>query len=135
GTQSLFALGNGYHGCWQSAHYAGVAQRWMLVRSEQASHREQQTLAKNLLKESTRELKAFAKLCARRFACQADAHAELSRFTASLMLLQLDAEVVSDPVYAGCGRPKKGEAPVSYQFHINGVAATSLTRVEEARNQ
>ncbi|WP_290437596.1 hypothetical protein, partial [Aeromonas caviae] len=44
-----YLLGNGYHGRWQHANYAGVAQRWLLVRSEQASHREQQTLAKNLL--------------------------------------------------------------------------------------
>ena len=51
GAQPLTALGNGYHGRWQHANYAGVAQRWLLVRSEQASHREQQTLAKNLLKE------------------------------------------------------------------------------------
>lgn len=53
-------------------------------------------MAKNLLKDSTRELKALAKLCARRFACEADTQAELSRFTASLMLLQLDSEVVAD---------------------------------------
>lgn len=46
--------------------------------------------------------------------------AELARFTASLMLLQLDAEVVSDPVYANCGRPKKVKAPISYQFRIKG---------------
>src|SRR5690606_27273613 len=128
GTQSLVALGNGYHGCWQSANYAGVAQRWLLVRSEQASHREQQTLAKNLLKDSTRELKAFGKLCAQRFACEVDAQAELARFAASLMLLQLDAEVVSEAIYAGRGRPKKGETPVNYQFHIKGLAASSLAR-------
>lgn len=135
GTQSLVALGNGYHGCWQSANYADVAQRWLLVRSEQASHREQQTLAKNLLKDSTRELKAFGKLCAQRFACEADAQAELARFAANLNLLQLEAEVVSEPLYAGRGRPQKGEVPVSYQFHIKGLAASSLARVAEARNQ
>jgi len=131
----LTALGNGYHGRWQSANYAGVAQRWLLVRSEQASHREQQTLAKNLLKESTRELKAFAKLSAQRFACQSDAETALRRFSDSLVLLQLDAEVVNEPMYAGSGRPKKGQVPLSYQFHIKGIAATSLARVEEARNQ
>lgn len=135
GAQPLTALGNGYHGRWQHANYAGVAQRWLLVRSEQASHREQQTLAKNLLKDSTRELKAFAKLCARRFACEADAQAELSCFTASLMLLQLDAEVVGEPVYTGRGRPKRGEEPIGHQFQITGLAATSLACVEEARNQ
>ncbi|MCC4977643.1 IS1634 family transposase, partial [Klebsiella pneumoniae] len=89
----------------------------------------------NLLKDSTRELKAFAKLCARRFACEADAQAELSCFTASLMLLQLDAEVVGEPVYTGRGRPKRGEEPIGHQFQITGLAATSLACVEEARNQ
>ena len=69
-AQPLTALGNGYHGRWQHANYAGVAQRWLLVRSEQASHREQQTLAKNLLKDSTRELKAFAKFRCPTFACR-----------------------------------------------------------------
>ncbi|MFV7564227.1 hypothetical protein ACNPAA_21120, partial [Aeromonas sp. PS2Canimalfood6] len=45
------------------------------------------------------------KLCARRFACEADAQAELSCFTASLMLLQLDAEVVGEPVYTRHSAP------------------------------
>ena len=38
-------------------------------------------------------------------------------------------------MYACSGRPKKGQVPLSYQFHIKGIAATSLARVEEARNQ
>ena len=87
-------------------------------------------IGQNLLKDSTRELKAFAKLCARRFACEADAQAELSCFTASLMLLQLDAEVVGEPVYTGRGRPKRGEEPIGHQFQITGLAATSLACVE-----
>lgn len=135
GQTPLLSLGNGYHARWESANYAGVPQRWLLVRSEQASHREQQTLAKNLLKESTRELKSFAKLCARRFACQADAQAELACFTRALTLLQLEAEVVGEPVHTGRGRPKHGQEPVSHQFQIKGVAATSLARVAEARSQ
>ena len=59
----------------------------------------------------------------------------MSCFTASLMLLQLDAEVVGEPVYTGRGRPKRGEEPIGHQFQITGLAATSLACVEEARNQ
>lgn len=59
------------------------------MRSEQASDREQQTLAKYWLKDSTLELKVFAKLCARRFACKVDTQAE--SFSASLIPMQLDA--------------------------------------------
>ena len=46
---SLTAMGNGYHG-WVDGDYAGVKQKWLILRSEQATKREQQTLARNLLK-------------------------------------------------------------------------------------
>ncbi|EIV4462092.1 IS1634 family transposase [Salmonella enterica] len=133
GDVPLQVLDNGYQGRWMDSGYAGVPQRWLLLRSEQASHREQQTLTRNLLRESTRELKAFNRLCARRFACQVDAQAELERFGASLMLLQHTAVVVSEPVFAGRGRPKNAQQPVRYQYRIEGGVATSLTQVEAAR--
>ncbi|MBA2138610.1 IS1634 family transposase, partial [Salmonella enterica subsp. houtenae serovar 44:z36,[z38]:-] len=126
-------LDNGYHGRWVDSCYAGVPQRWLLLRSEQASHREQKTLTRNLLRDSIRELKAFSRLCARRFACPTDAQTELARFDASLTLLQLTAEVVREPVFAGRGRPKTDQQPERYQYRIEGEAATSLAKVEEAR--
>ena len=94
GAQPLTALGNGYHGRWQHARLCRG--RATLVAGAQRTSQPPRAadVGQNLLKDSTRELKAFAKLCARRFACEADAQAELSCFTASLMLLQLDAEVV-----------------------------------------
>lgn len=133
GEVPLQPLDNGYQGRWVDSCYAGIPQRWLLLRSEQASHREQQTLTRNLFRESARELKAFSRLCARRFSCPADARAELARFDASLTLLQLTAEVVSEPVFAGRGRPKTDQQPERYQYRIEGGAATSLVRVEEAR--
>ena len=59
GAQPLTALGNGYHGRWQR-NYAGVAQRWLLVRSEQSQPPRAADIGQNLLKDKTRELKAFA---------------------------------------------------------------------------
>ena len=112
-----------------------VAQRWLLVRSEQASHREQQTLAKTCSKTVPASSKPSPNCVPDALLCEADAQAELSCFTASLMLLQLDAEVVGEPVYTGRGRPKRGEEPTGHQFQITGLAATSLVCVEEARNQ
>lgn len=133
GEVPLHSLDNGYQGRWVDSCYAGVPQRWLLLRSEQASHREQKTLTRNLLRESTRELKAFSRLCTRRFACPTDAQTELARFDASLTLLQLTAEVVCEPVFAGRGRPKTDQQPERYQYRIEGEAATSLAKVEEAR--
>ena len=52
------------------------------------------------------------------------------------MLLQLDAEVVGEPVYTGRGRPSVAKANVTISFQITGLAATSLACVEaRARNQ
>ena len=136
GEAPLTALGDGYQGRWLDADYADVPQRWLLVRSEKANHAEQKTLAKHLLGDSTRELKAFTKLCARRFACQADAEAELARFANGLKLLEIvQGHVLTEPVYASAGRPKSGQQPDSYQYRIEGQAATCLERVEEANAQ
>ena len=112
GAQPLTALGNGYHGRWQHANYAGVAQRWLLVRSEQASHREQQTLApKPAPKDKPASSKPSPIVCPT-LACEA-MPAELSCFTASLMLLQLDAEAVGEPAYTGRG--SSGEEPMNFK--------------------
>ena len=40
------------------------------------------------------------------------------------MLLQLDAEVVGEPVYTGRGRPSAWRRANSHQFQITGLAAT-----------
>ena len=81
GAQPLTALGNGYHDV-GNANYAGAAQRWLLVRSEQASHR---VSSRHWPKPAQRQyprLKAFAK-CVPDALRGADAQAELSCFTAS----------------------------------------------------
>ena len=63
GCKTLTALGNGYHGRWQHAICRGRATG--AQRTSQPPRAAD--IGQNLLKDSTRELKAFAKLCARRF--------------------------------------------------------------------
>ena len=41
-------LENGYSACWQEVEYGGVAQRWSLIRSEQAAKRETCSLDKSI---------------------------------------------------------------------------------------
>jgi hypothetical protein len=55
-----------------------VPQRWPLAAAKGQPCRAENA-GRDLLGDSTRELKAFTKLCARRFARQADAEAELAR--------------------------------------------------------
>ena len=133
---ALEPLGEGYFGRWLDADYAGVPQRWLLVRSEQATKREQHTLDKNLLKESTRELKAFAKLCQKRFACRADAEQALRDFESRLTLLRIEAgQCLAEPVYASAGRPKQGQEPERIDYILVGQPVTCLDRVDDAEAQ
>ncbi|WP_263283790.1 hypothetical protein [Salmonella enterica] len=81
GDVPLQVLDNGYQGRWMGSGYASVPPTLAVLHREQTSLREQQTLTRNLLRESTRELKDFNRLCARRFTCQTDAQAEPGRFT------------------------------------------------------
>jgi hypothetical protein len=44
----------GYQGVWHTSHYGDVGQRWLLVRSEQATKREHHNLNSRMLKQAER---------------------------------------------------------------------------------
>ena len=132
----LVTLGNGYHGCWLNSCYAGVTQKWLLLRSEQAMKREQRTLEKNLLKHSEKELRSFQKLCKKRFACEQDAMQALKEFQQSLPLLRIeDTGCTTSTNFSNRGRPKKGQQPLRYEYQLNGQVSTCLEKVAQARAQ
>ena len=135
-TDQLEALGEGYFGYWLEADYAGVPQRWLMVRSEQATHREQKTVTKNLLKTGTQELKQFQKLCKKVFAWQQDAEQALADFCSRISVLRIEnGETIAKPVFSGKGRPKKGQAPDSIDYLLTGQAVTCLNKVAKANEQ
>lgn len=135
-TDQLEVLGNGYHGYWLEADYAGVPQRWLVVRSEQATHREHKTVLKNLLKTGTQELKQFQKLCKKPFACPSDAEQALADFCRELKVLRIEGRgILAKPVFSGKGRPKKNQAPDSIDYLLTGQAVTCLNKMAKANEQ
>jgi len=131
-TQALTALDNGYSGRWVSSTYAGVPQRWLLLKSEQATHREQHTVEKHLTKDSMAELKRFQKFCKKRFACEQDAKQALEEFMSSLTLLRLESMTCEAcPVYGGRGRPSADQMPSHIEYQWQGHAVSCLTQAEE----
>ena len=60
--------------------YGGVKQRWLVVYTQAAHSRAEQTVNKQHLKQSQAEYKAFSALAKRAFACVADAEAALAHF-------------------------------------------------------
>lgn len=134
--EHLTALGNGYHGYWADSHYADVKQKWLVLRSEQATKREQHTLERNLFKNSEKEQKQFARLCKQRFACQTDAEQALEAFCQSLKFTRISrSDCIALPVFSGKGRPQKGQKPERYEYQLTGLVATCLDKVDIARAQ
>jgi transposase len=107
--------------------YGGVAQRWVLIHSEHRRPQAQRTVDKQLLKQSTADVKAFKHLCRTAFACEADARHALATFAQGLHVTAL-AGVTIRPLlhYRTRGRPGQGTPPDQVVYQIEGALASSL---------
>jgi len=127
---SLEPFCDGYSGAWVDSNYGGVAQKWLFIRSAQATKRERHTLHKNILKSTEQSMKSFKKLCRQTFACNQDAEKTLSRWLDEQDYVQvLDINIIEDVIYQGRGRPKSDtEGEIVYQ--VTGQLATSIQKKE-----
>ena len=103
-----------YSGHWVDSTYGNVAQKWLVIKSEQAYKREIITLDKRIKKNSTEALKSFDKLARQTFGCESDATKALEQWKKKHpFILTSDEEIVSSIKYAKSGRPKKGDEGIS----------------------
>jgi transposase len=108
--------------------YGGVAQRWVLLYSEQRQPHAQRTVDKQGRQHSDQEVKAFKSLCRSACACEADAQQALTSFAAGLQATFLHESTVSPPPrYGKRGRPSPGAQPDQIVYHITGALASRLT--------
>jgi len=75
--ESMPPLQKGYRARSVLSTYGGVAQRWVLIYSEQRQPQAQRTVDKRWRKQSEHAVQAFKTLCRTAFACEADAHQAL----------------------------------------------------------
>jgi transposase len=126
--QTMAPLMEGYRYHVVPSNYGGVEQRWVLIHSEPRQPQAQRTVDKQWLKQSADEVKAFKTLCRTAFACEADAHQALARFTHDLQTTFLHASTISPtPQYGKRGRPGPGAQPDQIVYHIAGALASRLT--------
>jgi transposase len=112
------------------SNYGGVKQRWLVVYTQAAHGRAEQTVNKHHLKQSQAEYKAFIALANRSFACVADAKAALAHLQKTLKVVALhDPCIVEVESFKGKGRPSKDRKPdiISYRIEA-GVASVLETR-------
>ena len=123
----------GYRFQAETSTYGGVAQRWVLIYSEQRRRQAQRTVDKQWCKQSDQEIHAFKKLCRRPFACEADAQQALADFGHGLAATMLHSSTIRPVVrYRQRGRPGQDAQPEHVVYHIEGALASPLT-IREAR--
>ncbi len=124
--QTMTPLEAGYRYQLLSSTYGGVAQRWLLIYSEQRRLQAHQAVDKQWLKQSTQEINAFKKLTRLEFACEADAHQALTRFEQGLQATAVH-HVHFCPMarYHQRGRPGKATPPAQVVYQIEGALASS----------
>ncbi len=116
--------------------YAGVRQRWLVVQSESRQQADLKQLDKRIAKAKTKQAKALKELSAHPFACETDALDAANAFDKKLKYHRLtDIEVQLKPHYERPGRPRKGESPKRYTYHIQGTLALNEAAVEAQRTQ
>jgi hypothetical protein len=124
--QTMAPLREGYRSRVVTSTYGGVAQRWVLLYSEQRQPHAQRTVDKQWHKHSAQEVRAFKRLCRTAFACEADAQQVLTSFEAGLQTTFLhDSTVCPTPHYGKRGRPGPGAPPDQIVYHIKTGAIPS----------
>ena len=126
--QTMAPLREGYRSRVLSSTYGGVAQRWVLLYSEQRQPHAPRTVDKQWRQQNDEDVKAFKRLCRTAFACEAEAQQALTRFAAGLQTAFLhDSTIGSTPHYGKRGRPGPGAQPDQFVSHITGALASRLT--------
>jgi transposase len=109
------------------ATYGGVKQRWLVVYTQGARERAEQTVDRQHLKKSEVDYKAFSALAKRTFACVADAEAALAALQKKLKFVTLhDSQIVEIKRFKGKGRPQKDSAPDTVGYRVEAGVASML---------
>jgi transposase len=130
---SMSDCGDGYRTSVVPSSYGGVAQRWIVVFSEQAYKREMHTFTKNLTKRTEEAQKQLWHLGNRNFACEADARKEAERLSKSLRYHRIDYRVERTLHYEKKGRPGKDTAPCGESWYIRAELHEDKAAVQAAK--
>ncbi|MDR1978830.1 MAG: IS1634 family transposase, partial [Synergistaceae bacterium] len=95
-----------------SSEYGGVAQKWVLIHSQEMEEKQARTFEKRLEKQMTKGRAALTHLKNFEFACEADARAQAKKWISSYPLLEfaeLRVRIEKRRASGRKGRPQKGE--------------------------
>lgn len=118
---SWLERGNGYKTSSSTSVYGGIPQRWLLVFSEQAYHREKKTLEKKIEKEAEILKQALWHFGNQEFHCEEDALKSLDAIKKGYKWHIIESQVVASCKHAGRGRPKVGAEKVIAGYKVEAT--------------
>lgn len=108
----------------------------LVVHSQSCQQADLKQLNKRITQAQANTLKALQELDAHPFACEADALDAAKTLDKKLKYHTLtEVGVRLKPYYDKPGRPKKGDAPTGYTYHVQATLALNESAVAPQRNQ
>ncbi|WP_319559727.1 IS1634 family transposase [Marispirochaeta sp.] len=100
--------------------YGNITQRWLIIFSEKAYEKQNETLARNVNKERKKQEKEFWHLSNNAFKCEADARDAAKKFGKQLKYHKLEYEVKKKKKFSKRGRPTSTTEETSCEYYLQG---------------
>lgn len=124
----------GYRIASYTSNYGDIAQRWLLVYSEQAYQREKKTLEKKLLKQQEKLKKELRHLKRETFQCEADALKAIKPLIKRYSLFTLSLKPQAIKRYPLAGRPKEGAKKITVGYCLIGDSTPNQAAIDNVLN-
>lgn len=116
-TSTMTPLDENYSFIQKSVTYGGMEQKWILYKSTYSAKKEDKTLSKKLLEQSTAAVKKAKKLMRQSFFCEADAKEAFDTFRSKHPQILLENATLNQKAkYKAKGRPKPDQEPSYYEY-------------------
>ena len=129
-THEMAELIEGYNVHPIESHYGGIEQRWLLIHSEKAYHKELKQLQRRVAKKTEQLASEVAQLGRTEFACEADAHTAIATLRKKLKWHTIEATYQPIKKYAQPGRPAKGVKPSIVGWQIQAICSPQPQLIE-----
>ena len=123
----------GYRYLSVDSSYGDIPQRWLIVYSEAAYHREVATLEKKIAKAQTVAETSLKRLRNKSFDTNSAAEAAVSEISKSWKYHKPCVSIISVPHYTTSGRPKKTDNPTHFRYRIEGEAVANIEAIEKLK--
>ena len=124
---------DGYRYLSVDSTYGNVPQRWLVVYSEAAYHREVATLEKKIAKAQTSAETSLKRLQNKTYDTYSAAEKAISEISKSWKYHRPDISIISVPHYTTSGRPKKTDKPTHFRYRIEGKVVADIETIEQLK--